>query len=70
MPNLPDALQLLLPILVVGGALGAMVWIDAAERRANRRWAEQQKAAARQRDPDADAWDDIVNRLTRGEPKP
>lgn len=39
------------------------------QRRADRRWAEQQKATARHR-TDADAWDDIVHRLTRGEPKP
>lgn len=39
------------------------------QRRADRRWADQQKAAARHR-TDAEAWDDIVNRLTRGESKP
>jgi cob(I)alamin adenosyltransferase len=60
----------LFPILVVLGALAAMAWIDAAERRANRRWAERQQAAARQRDPDRAAWDDIVNRLTREDRKP
>lgn len=40
------------------------------QRRADRRWAEQQKAAARHRTTDAEAWDDIVQRLAKGENTP
>jgi hypothetical protein len=60
----------LLPILIVAVMLAAMAWIDAAERRANRRWEDRQQAAAQERDPDRAAWDDIVRQLTREDRKP
>lgn len=55
-----------LPVVVLAIVVGE----KRLKRRADRRWAEQQKAAARRRTTDAEAWDDIVHRLTRGEPKP
>jgi len=60
----------LLPILVVAGALAAMARLDRAERRAVRRWENRQQATARERDPYADPWDDIVRRLTREDQQP